>query len=727
MLGLLPSRCVLVGLTLAPPPSPDSPGPPRSDGPDPAAPKSRTIVVPSRARDLEDQEALDETSPGFARSLPVDPARDPTPADDLGRVLQRAPGVRVRSLGGLGQFSGVQIRGSSPQQVQIFLEGVPIGDSYGGIADVAGTPLDGLDRIEVYRGYIPVAFGGATLGGAINLVGSADLEAPLQAAVSGGYGSFRTREAAVSLAVPFGQGRWRSTSLVSYGGSAGDFTYFDDGGTPRIPDDDQSDRRRVNNDYDRVFAMARVDGRAGRTRVSQQVRATWREHGVAGPSGTQTSDSRQSLSSVRSVTRIDTADFGRPGTGISWVGGLSLGHRRFRDPLGQVGVGTDDQTTRSIDGYLSPRLRIPLWPGGTAGFVGEFRGEAVDVDEWDRPAEGDLLASGDAVRSRVGVGVGVELEQRLFDERWHLVPAARVDALASRFAVPPGEGEVGDEGRDRLDFAASPRLGTRIRFARGAELRGSIGRYFRAPTMFELFGDRGYVVGNEGLRPETGWSGDLGAVYRLRVGWFRLYTQVAGFASRSRDLIQFLRSGPVVRPANLEGARQLGVDGFAELRFWGETLSVGGEYTFLDSRNLTAEVEQTGEPLPGRPRHEGSARADVGQAFGQGWTHFEPRLGYRLDGVSAAALDLSGRYRLPARVLHGLVFGLHWARGVHLGLEVRNLADLRRGEIVPVAGPPDPVPVPISDYIGYPLPGRSFFVRLTVDTGLLDPLRAPPG
>jgi hypothetical protein len=83
------------------------------------------------------------------------------------------------------------------------------------------------------------------------------------------------------------------------------------------------------------------------------------------------------------------------------------------------------------------------------------------------------------------------------------------------------------------------------------------GRYFRAPTLAELFGDRGYMVGNEALRPERGTSVDGGLLLDLRRGRAALHAHAAGFAVWSDQLIQWQQSGPRLRPVNLDAARVL--------------------------------------------------------------------------------------------------------------------------------------------------------------------------
>ena len=47
----------------------------------------------------------------------------------------------------------------------MFLDGVPLGGS-GGVVNLGDLPLDSLGRVTVHRGLVPVAYGGAAIGGA---------------------------------------------------------------------------------------------------------------------------------------------------------------------------------------------------------------------------------------------------------------------------------------------------------------------------------------------------------------------------------------------------------------------------------------------------------------------------------------------------------------------------------------------------------------------------------
>ena len=144
---------------------------------------------------------------------------------------------------------------------------------------------------------------------------------------------------------------------------------------------------------------------------------------------------------------------------------------------------------------------------------------------------------------------------------------------------------------------------------RASRLRLSGGRYFRPPTLAELFGDRGYMVGNEGLRPERGTSVDGGVLVDHQRGRTGLHAHAAGFATWSDALIQWQQSGPRLRPVNLDAARVVGLETGTVLRLLGGDLELTANYTLLAPVNLGTDPSQRGRPLPGRPRHQLFAQA----------------------------------------------------------------------------------------------------------------------
>jgi vitamin B12 transporter len=700
-----PSACALL-IAFAGPPSPPTDPPAQNDY------RTEVVVGRDQGDGLAAQRAASRRNVGFVTAIDLAAAPDRRPADDLARVISRAPGVTVRSIGGLGQFSAVSIRGSTSMQVPVFLDGAPLHGSDAALVDLSSQPLDALARIEIYRGYVPIRFGSAAIGGAVDLVGAVH-RGPTRLSLVGGFGSFLAREARVAVATALSK-RLSLAARVGYAGSRGNFLYFDDGNTPLLATDDGL-LRRANNHYDRTFAQLRVDGHFAGLRLAQQNQAWWKLQGIPGTATAPSNDARLRSVVVRSITRV-RRELPLPAAHVEWIGSATIEHRVFRDPLGQVGLAADDERGLTLDGWLSPRLRTPLWTGAWVELVAEVRGEWIEIDERNQNA----VASGDATRSRSSAAAGLELEQWLFERRWSIAAGVRADLAASRFAVPPGAGEADDGGRNELTIGVTPRIGSKLTIVPGLDARVSGGRYLRFPGLTELFGDRGYIVGNEGLRPESGTKLDGGVVFeRERIGGRELtvFAELAGFATWSEDLIQWVRSGPVIRPLNVAGARVRGLEAGLSLRGFGRDLALDCVYTLLDSQNRSPEAEQFGKPLPGRPRHGVLARPSGGHRFvvGRRGVALEPRGFYELEWIAGSFLDLSGRVELPSRFLHAVGVSLRVADRVELAIEGRNLGNVLDAQISPDYGPPTPYRAAISDFIGYPLPGLSAWATVRVE------------
>lgn len=120
----------------------------------------------------------------------VDTTRAQQQSADLGEVLSRVQGVGVRRDGGLGSNVRFSLNGLTDEQVRFFLDGVPL-DQAGFPFGVANVPVNLIERVEIYRGVVPVRFGADALGGAVNLV-TPDVRQNYQGG-SYQFGSFGTR------------------------------------------------------------------------------------------------------------------------------------------------------------------------------------------------------------------------------------------------------------------------------------------------------------------------------------------------------------------------------------------------------------------------------------------------------------------------------------------------------------------------------------------------------
>ena len=140
---------------------------------------------------------------------------------DLADFLKMVPGVHVREVNGKGQYTTVSVRGSTTAQVGVFVDGVLFNLGGDAAADISTIPVHNVERIEVYRGYIPSRFGGTFIGGVINIVTKKPNRGNVTASV--GRGSFGGKKANLQFDLPLGDG----TLMVgiNHDESKGNFKY----------------------------------------------------------------------------------------------------------------------------------------------------------------------------------------------------------------------------------------------------------------------------------------------------------------------------------------------------------------------------------------------------------------------------------------------------------------------------------------------------------------------
>lgn len=108
---------------------------------------------------------------------------------NLSDALTRLPGMKLRESGGVGSDMQLMLDGFSGRHVKVFIDGVPqegVGSSF----SLNNIPVNFAERIEVYKGVVPVGFGTDALGGVINIVTNRNRNFNIEEK-SGGYAMFR--------------------------------------------------------------------------------------------------------------------------------------------------------------------------------------------------------------------------------------------------------------------------------------------------------------------------------------------------------------------------------------------------------------------------------------------------------------------------------------------------------------------------------------------------------
>lgn len=123
---------------------------------------------------------------------------------NLSEALAQAPGMKIRESGGVGSDMQLMMDGFTGKHIKIFIDGVPqegVGSSFG----LNNIPVNYAERIEVYKGVVPVGFGTDAIGGVINIITKKNRNKWFLDA-SYLYGSFNTHKSYVNFGQTFRSG-----------------------------------------------------------------------------------------------------------------------------------------------------------------------------------------------------------------------------------------------------------------------------------------------------------------------------------------------------------------------------------------------------------------------------------------------------------------------------------------------------------------------------------------
>jgi hypothetical protein len=699
------------------PPIAERDEPPTSASPAAPSPTPNTTEPVRRVTVLSTAETMERTAEAVEV---VDTAGAQRQTADLGQVLARTRGVTLRRAGGLGTTSNLGLGGLDGAQVPFFVDGVPLEFSPFSL-DPANIPVGLVDRVEIYRGVVPIRFGADTLGGAVNLA-------------RGGPGFGPRRAPAV-------QARWfdthralaqSSTLLEGPGLYAAAFGFLDHSRNDyaidvEVAQDDGSlVPATVQRRHDRYLAggggitLGFVDRRwADRLLVTAFASALAKEipHNVVMtvPYGGATygeirpganlryeksfaHDLELSVTSAYAQRRIRFTDTDH--CVYDWYGRCVL----EKASAGEITtLGTDQRITQD-GGYgnvgltWSPgrhALRVVLAP---SGFTRRGTNRLADPDVRD-----PLTAR----RVLFNFVSGVEYQIDALDDRLQNVAFVKdyvQTVIADR--VVPGADAYPTIRRADHEVGAGDAL--RYRFAPWGYAKASYEWATRLPGVDEIFGDGVLVVSNLELEPERSHNLNLGATLDGRTRAGRLWFDVLGSARFVADAIAPIPEDNRISSQNVNDARSLAADAAAGWTSPGDWVTLDGNVTFVDYRNTSGDGPfgpYDGDRMPARPwlLANGHARLQIGDLAGRDDTlalDWTTRYVHGFFRGWESAGTTAFKQRVPMQLLHGIGASYVVARArweVATALELHNVLDARA-----------------YDFIGVQLPRRSVQARISV-------------
>jgi len=123
---------------------------------------------------------------GTTITVVEDPQIQEQKIDRVSDVLRQVPGVQVTQSGSPGSITDVSIRGATPAQTLILIDGVEVNSGATGGFDMANLTTDNLDRVEVLRGAGGSLYGSQAIGGVVNVLSQEGQGPPTASLVSAG-------------------------------------------------------------------------------------------------------------------------------------------------------------------------------------------------------------------------------------------------------------------------------------------------------------------------------------------------------------------------------------------------------------------------------------------------------------------------------------------------------------------------------------------------------------
>jgi outer membrane receptor protein involved in Fe transport len=624
---------------------------------------------------------------------------------DISGALDRVAGVRVRESGGVGSNFNVSLNGFSGRHIRYFIDGIPM-DNFGSSFQINNIPINVAERVEVYKGVVPMWLGSDALGGAVNIVTGNRHRNYVDASYS--YGSFNTHRSVLNTA---------ATSQSGFTVQLSAFQNYSDNNyktnlrlllqNNMVPEKRAATVRRFHDVYHNESVIANV-GIVGKSWADnlllgvtlgqnyKEMQTAARPESVYGQYHRRGNIVMPSLK-YKKVNLIEGLD-------LTFNANYNLGYEEtidtakadydwdgIRDPKVSIGESNNGGHAkyRNNNGLSTAMLSYKLSEHQSISINNVFSTFNRKTDDLLFPEKNAMDPPKRIDKNVLGFGYGYDV-----DSKWSI-------NLFGKYIVQKNIiGSINaKDTKQKLGY------GTALAYyiSPGLQLRTSYELTNRMPEANEVFGDLENVAPSPLLRPEKSDNLNLGVIYGFQVNKINRFSITANAIFRhSTDFIfsRLVGGTSALRDLtiseNRSGVRTMGVDG--EIRYsFKNWLSAGTTITYQKLTNLqqydwdanarqyyTTESITYLDQMPNIPYLFGNA--DVSASFknvfrkGNNLT-----LGYNLLyvnsfwlywpslGNTSTAGDKNG---IPTQFSHDLNFVYSMKNGrYNVSLEARNITD----------------------------------------------------
>ncbi|MBB2148021.1 TonB-dependent receptor [Pedobacter gandavensis] len=561
---------------------------------------------------------------------------------DLNQILNRSTGVRIREQGGLGSDFKFSINGLSGKQVKFFIDGIPM-DVMGSAMSLNNIPVNMAERLEVYKGVVPVQLGADAMGGAVNVITNQKASNYLD--LSHSYGSFQTNRSSLT-----GQFVEQKTGLIIKG--SGFFNSSENnykmknvdlvvGGTRvgnHITDVDgaeyvKGDAKRFHDNY--LSALGQVE--VGLTNKSwadvlfigggyneghQDLQTGFDQNTVYGKV-------RRTNFAKSATLRYKKNNLFTEGLTLSAFAARSKDTYKTTDTVFRnynwdgsyydKGYTEMGNSIKTINNIVRPRT----YAMGNLSYVINNQHSLnlnYTIDHLKNENYNQLQVGRDSLPGTVNKQIiGFAYQQNLLDNKlsntifgkYYHLGLARAKYINGRYVKQ-------DTTFSNFGYG----IASRYKITEGLGVKASYEHSYRLQEAEELFGDGLNLQGNPDLKPESSHNLNLGAYYSFQINKSAFFFEASGFYRNAKD---FIFPVPDVRSKLLKNENQSSVriTGFeSEARYsYAQLLSLSLNLTYQSAVNTTKNgqtesynVEGTYlNKIPNQPWLFGNADFTIGQ------------------------------------------------------------------------------------------------------------------
>lgn len=531
---------------------------------------------------------------------------------DVGEAIDRVSGVRVRASGSFGDKADIAVNGLNGTAIRSYINGLPLEFIYPNLG-LTNLPINSIERIDVYKGVLPIDIGTDAMGGGINLITKDKDYNEIKAFY--GYGSFNTHQLGANLNFKVKEGITASFNTA--------YNYSDNNFKTKAfvwEENEEQTVKRFHDAYQLLFLEGKIaitnkkwadkfvlslnyiDSYKEIQHGSFLARTAFGQANYSGNNFTLVADYNKKLSqkidfktaisySFSNVVFTDTT-----ANVYSWSGNV-IAHLPASAGEYEKASLTDRDfqtaTNRSSLLFKVSKNDEILVSNVAAYQTTEGRNELIEN------SEKDFLTHSQTLFKNI---LGIQYNRKFFNEKLILSAAAKLYLYDLQGVESLSLTPLQKDGKDIGWYGTA-----KYQVNKNLFFRASYEHALRIPLFTQFFGNGAAIVSNIALTPETSDNFNLGFSYRKTISSkFAYGIDVNGFLRNQNDLI-YLTPSDVQRYDNAEEVDTKGIEVDFFLRFFqnwkikGNTTYLSKTYASIDLQNAGAQF-LIGTDFPNTPR-----------------------------------------------------------------------------------------------------------------------------